>query len=51
MPLQTTGPISITNIRTELAQPQGNNSLRSLSALAGKAAPDAMSEFYGYIRR
>ena len=48
MALQTTGAISIDNIRTELGQAQGNNSLRSLSSLAGKSTPDAMSEFYGY---
>ena len=48
MALQTTGAISIDNIRTELGQAQGNNSLRSLSSLAGKSTPDAMSEFYGF---
>jgi len=48
MALQSTGAISIDNIRTELQQAQGNNSLRSLSATAGKSTPDAMSEFYGY---
>jgi hypothetical protein len=46
--LQSSGAISIDNIRTELQQAQGNNSLRSLSATAGKSTPDAMSEFYGY---
>ena len=48
MALQSSGPISIDNIRTELGQGQANSSLRSLSALAGKSTPDAMSEFYGY---
>jgi hypothetical protein len=48
MALQSSGAISIDNIRTELQQAQGNNSLRSLSATAGKSTPDAMSEFYGY---
>lgn len=48
MALQSSGAISIDNIRTELQQAQGNNSLRSLSATAGKSTPDAMSDFYGY---
>lgn len=48
MALQSSGPISIDNIRTELGQAQANSSLRSLSSLAGKSTPDAMSEFYGY---
>ena len=48
MALQTTGAISIDNIRTELGQAQANSSLRSLSSLAGKSTPDAMSEFYGF---
>ena len=48
MALQTTGAISIDNIRTELGQAQANSSLRALSALANFSSPDAMSEFYGY---
>ena len=48
MALQSSGAISIDNIRTELQQAQGNNYLRSLSSTAGKSTPDAMSEFYGY---
>ena len=48
MALQTEGAISINDIRTELGQAQANSSLRSLSSLAGKSTPDAMSEFYGY---
>jgi hypothetical protein len=48
MALQTGGQISINDIRVELGQAQANSSLRSLSALAGKSTPDAMSEFYGY---
>jgi hypothetical protein len=48
MALQSSGPISIDNIRTELGQAQANSSLRSLSALASKSTPDAMSEFYGF---
>lgn len=46
MPLQSSGAISIGNIRTELGSSSG--SLRTLSAAAGKSTPDAMSEFYGY---
>jgi len=48
MALQTSGPLSINDIRVELGQAQANSSLRSLSALAGKSTPDAISEFYGY---
>lgn len=46
MALQTSGPISINQIMTELGTTNG--SLRYLSNLAGKSTPDAMSEFYGY---
>jgi len=46
MALQSSGPISIDDIRTELSSSSG--SLRTLSAAAGKSTPDAMSEFYGY---
>ena len=48
MALQSSGPISIDNIRTELSQAQANSSLRALSALANFSSPDAMSEFYGF---
>ena len=48
MALQSSGPISIDNIRVELGQAQANSSLRSLSALANFSSPDAMSEFYGF---
>ncbi len=48
MALQSSGPISINDIRVELGQAQANSSLRSLSNLAGKSTPDAMSEFYGF---
>ena len=48
MALQSSGPISINDIRVELGQAQANSSLRSLSALANKSTPDAMSEFYGF---
>ena len=46
MALQTSGAISISQIKTELSS--ASNSLRALSSLAGKSTPDAMSEFYGY---
>ena len=46
MPLQSSGAISINQIRAELGS--GSYSLRTLSAAAGKSTPDAMSEFYGY---
>jgi hypothetical protein len=46
MPLPSSGAISISQIRTELGTSSG--SLRTLSSLAGKSTPDAMSEFYGY---
>lgn len=48
MALQSSGAISINDIRTELGQAQANSSLRSLSALANFSSPDAMSEFYGF---
>lgn len=48
MALQSSGAISINDIRVELSQAQANSSLRTLSSLAGKSTPDAMSEFYGY---
>ena len=46
MALQSSGAISISQIRTELGS--GSGSLRTLSAAAGKSTPDAMSEFYSY---
>jgi len=46
MALQSSGAISISQIKTELGS--SSNSLRTLSAAAGKGTPDAMSEFYGY---
>jgi hypothetical protein len=46
MALQSSGAISISQIKTELGS--SSNSLRDLSAAAGKSTPDAMSEFYGY---
>lgn len=46
MTLQSSGPIKISDIKTELGS--SSNSLDSLSIQAGKGAPDSMSEFYGY---
>lgn len=46
MALQSSGPISINDIRNELGTSDG--SLRALSASAGKSTPDGMNEFYGY---
>jgi len=46
MALQGSGAISLSQIKTELNS--SSNSLRTLSAAAGKSTPDAMSEFYGY---
>lgn len=46
MALQSSGAISIGNIRSELGMSTG--SLRSLSAAAGKGTSDSMSEFYGF---
>ena len=48
MALPSSGPLGIDAIRTELQQSQGNNSMRTLSSLAGFSTPDAISEFYGY---
>jgi hypothetical protein len=46
MPLPCSGEIKISQIRSELGSASG--SLRTLSSLAGKSTPDAMSEFYCY---
>jgi hypothetical protein len=46
MTLQSSGSISISQIKAELGS--SSNSLRDLSAAAGKSTPDSMSEFYGY---
>ena len=48
MALQSSGPISLEDIATELGVSTTNMSLRSLSNAAGFATPDAISEFYGY---
>ena len=46
MALQTSGQISISDIKTELGNSSG--SLTTLSTAAGKSAPHGMKEFYGY---
>lgn len=46
MALQSSGQIKISEIKTELGS--SSNSLNALSVAAGKTAPHAMSEFYGY---
>ena len=46
MALQSSGEISIGDIRTEIGSSSG--SLRALSLAAGKSIPDAISEFHGY---
>jgi hypothetical protein len=59
MAMNYSGLISMGNLTTgqsiakELGYtpPWSNLSLRTLSSDAGKASPDAMSEFYGYVRK
>ncbi len=46
MALQSSGAISISQIKTELSS--SSNSLATLSVAASKTAPHSMSEFYGY---
>jgi hypothetical protein len=46
MALQSSGEISINNIRNELGTSDG--SLRALSATVGFSTPDGMNEFYGF---
>lgn len=48
MALPTTGPLSINDIRVELGASATNQSLGTFSDTAGFAAPDAISDFYGY---
>ena len=48
MALPASGPLSLNDIRVELQQAQANSSLGALSDIAGFAAPDAVSDFYGY---
>lgn len=48
MALQSSGQITLDDIRTELGLSQSNVSLGSMSDTAGKSDPDQMSDFYGY---
>ena len=48
MALQSSGQISLNDIRIELGLSQSNVSLGSMSDTAGKSAPDQISDFYGY---
>lgn len=48
MALQSSGTISLDDIRTELGLAQSNVSLGSMSDTAGFSAPDQISDFYGY---
>lgn len=48
MALQSSGQISLDDIRTELGLSQSNVSLGSMSDTAGFSAPDLASDFYGY---
>ena len=48
MALQSSGQISLDDIRTELGLSQSNVSLGSMSDTAGFSAPDQISDFYGY---
>lgn len=46
MALQSSGPISLSDIKTELGS--SANDFRTLHAAAGFTTPDSISEFYGY---
>ena len=48
MALQSSGQISLDDIRTELGLSQSNVSLGTMSNTAGFSDPDSISEFYGY---
>ena len=48
MALPSSGPLSGSQIATELGAASTNISLRSLSSTAGFSIPDAISEFYSY---
>lgn len=48
MALQSSGQITLDDIRTELGLSQSNVSLGSMSDTAGFSAPDQASDFYGY---
>jgi hypothetical protein len=46
MALQSSGPISLSDIKTELGS--SANDFRTLHAAAGFSTPDSISEFYGF---
>lgn len=48
MALPFSGQLSLNDIRVELGESQGDNSLGDMSDTAGFSAPDAVSDFYGY---
>ena len=48
MALPSSGPLSINDIRVELGASSTNQSLGTFSNTAGFAAPDAISDFYGF---
>ena len=48
MALPSSGPLSISDIKTELGASSTNQSLGTFSDTAGFAAPDAISDFYGF---
>lgn len=48
MALPSSGPLSSSQISTELGTPSTNISLGGMSDTASFSAPDAMSDFYGY---
>ena len=48
MALQSSGQISLDDIRTELGLSQSNVSLGTMSNTAGFSDPDSISEFYSY---
>ena len=49
MALPTSGPLSINDIRVELAASATNQSLGTFSNTAGFTAPDAITDFYGFV--
>ena len=51
MALPSSGPISGSQIATELGASSTNISLRGLSSTASFSSPDSYSEFYGYSAR
>jgi len=49
MALPSSGPLSINDIRVELAAASTNQSLRAFSNTAGFTSPDAITDFYGFV--